>query len=819
MSSLPVESIIAPLLTALKHERQILLAAPPGAGKSTAVPLAILEQGQLEGLVVMLEPRRLAARHIASYLAEQLGESVGERVGYQMRGESKRSRHTQLLIVTEGILTRMLQDDPLLESVSLVIFDEFHERSLQADLGLALCQEAGEVNDSLRLLVMSATLDISAIQRTLPQAVILSCEGRSYPVAIDYQPQTRVDEPLESHCGRVISQLLDEQPGNILVFLPGVLEIKRVAQVLRVPDDVQVYSLYGQLSLSEQRTAIAPPQQGLRKVVLATNIAETSLTIDGITMVVDSGLERVAQYHAASGVTRLTTRMICQSSAEQRAGRAGRQQAGRCVRLYSAELLNHRPRFNDPQILRSDLSSLVFQLKLWGADSDDLNWVDPPPKGALEGAEALLRQLALVDEQGGLNGSVRTLSQLSSEPRSMALLLKAQDLAKNGQADALARGCYLAALLEQSLPRAETGWLEDALRRLDGVLKKQLLQQARRYATSLHATSLIDRPEHPLDGILLAAALPDRIGQRRADQRHYLLANGFAVAAQQTDQALIVALDVGWQPRQSSGRLYLSAPLTEAALREFYPHWFDWQSRYEFDEARQMFISERRQCLGALVFARQPGSSADAEALIREWSQMIRRRGIDWLPIPDEAQALRDRIICVRQWFPEHDFPDVSDDGLLEHPEQWLGGYLGDITRYKQLTALDWSGMIRHHLDWSQQQQLEQWAPTHYRAPSGRRVPIQYQPGQSPRISLKLQEMFGEPQTPTVAGGRIALTIELLSPAGRPLQLTQDLASFWQNGYSQVRKEMRGRYPKHPWPEDPTRSVATQKTNRQLRRE
>ncbi|CAG9000034.1 MAG: ATP-dependent RNA helicase HrpB [Candidatus Celerinatantimonas neptuna] len=804
------------LIAALSHHRQILLAAPPGTGKSTVLPLEILRQSQMQGLIVMLEPRRLAARHIAAFLAQQLGESLGETVGYQMRGDSKRSAKTRLLIVTEGILTRMLQDDPMLESVSLVIFDEFHERSLAADLGLALCQQSLEVNEELKLLVMSATLDISALQQTLPQATVLTSEGRSFPVSVTYQPVPS-QIPLDKHCARVVEQQINEHSGNILVFLPGVAEIHRVRAQLRVPSGVDVYGLYGQLPLEEQRAAIAPPTDGHRKIVLATNIAETSLTIDGIRIVVDSGLERVAQYHPGSGATRLMTRMVCQSSAEQRAGRAGRLESGECVRLYSGEQLSHRPRFNDPQILRSDLNALLMQLKQWGVESNDLNWVDAPPQGILASSEQLLRQLGLVDEHGQLTPAARQVSQWGCEPRSGALLLKARELQAQGCADAIKRGAYLAALLEEALPRSETGQLNDALIHLNAFQKKRLKQQMRRYLSQLGESGGIERPEHPLDGLLLAAAWPDRIGMRRSDHRHYLLANGFAVQAKRADSEWIVAIDIGWRQGHASGQLYLFTPLSLDMLQQFYPNWFGWQSVCEFDNQKQQFISERQQKLGELTLARQKNEQRDGQALQQGWLNVIRQRGMAWLPVSDKAAHFRQRVQALATWCPELSLPDLSDKALLATLEQWLIPYLDGVSGYKALDCLDWLNIIQSQLDWSQISQVNELAPVTYRAPSGRNVVIHYQAGQSPRMSLKLQEMFGTPQSPTIAKGRVPLTIELLSPAGRVLQLTQDLASFWQNGYPQVRKEMRGRYSKHPWPEDPTTSIATAKTKRYLR--
>lgn len=815
LSKLPVGSILDDLLQGLSQQSQLLLAAPPGAGKSTAVPLAILQKAQLDGLIVMLEPRRLAARHIAQFLAKTLGESVGEQVGYQMRGESKRSKATRLLIVTEGILTRMLQDDPMLEAVSLVIFDEFHERSLNADLGLALCLEACEVNESLKLLVMSATLDISSVQKVLPDAQVITSQGRSFPVQIDYAPLPN-RMTLESHCTGVIQSLLEQYDGSILVFLPGSGEIRRVAQLLEKIDlgeNVSVHQLFGMLSIERQQQAIQAPLNGHRKVVLATNIAETSLTIEGITIVVDSGLERVAQYHSASGVTRLNTKMICQSSAEQRSGRAGRLSAGLCVRLFSQEQFNHRPRFNDAQILRSDLTTLLAQLKLWGSDVTSLNWIDPPPIGALTKAEALLKQLGFLDDGAHLTAMAQQVGHWSADPRVAALLYQATQLAKVETRDTLARGAYLAAVLEQRLSGQQSDF-HQLLSQLDASSRRQIARQGRIYQKMIGADALDESFEHPLDGVLLAAAMPDRVGCRQGSR--YQLANGFALQRAQMHADWIVALELGWQEARSAGQLYLSCDIPQEQLEQFYPKWFYHQKVCEYDASRQAFIAQQRYCLGAIVLKCVNDSERSPDALLKGWSELITKRGLSWLPMGEKAQDFLVRVNCLNQWLSDSPLPDMSDKTLLSSLSDWLWPYLNGVYQYKSLKSLDWLGMFKSLCDWSQLQLIDSLVPTHYQAPSGRNVAIDYQLGDAPRISLKLQEMFGQPQSPTVARG-VPITIELLSPGGHVLQLTQDLASFWQNAYPQVRKEMRGRYPKHPWPDDPIHSQATRQTNRQLR--
>ena len=812
----PVTSILEELMDALKAQRQVILAAPPGAGKSTIVPLAILKQAGLSGTIIMLEPRRLAARHIANFLASQLGEMVGEQVGYVMRGDSQRSHATRLLVVTEGVLVRMLQEDPALEKTSLVIFDEFHERSLSADLGLALVQDACELNEQLNILVMSATIDTQALQQTLPESQLLLSQGRSFPIDYDYAPST---QPLAVHCAQEITQALQHDDGSILVFLPGVREIRQVLRQLEsysLPDGVSIHPLFGQLTLEEQRQAIVPTEGHARKIVLATNIAETSLTIEGITLVIDSGLERQAVYHPRSGVTRLMTRMICQSSAEQRAGRAGRLAPGRCIRLYSQEQMSHRPKYNMPQILRSDLSDLLFEIKCWGAQIDELNWVDTPAQSGVKHAERLLQLLGLVDEQGILTKSGQQVSHWQVSARSGALLVKAQQLEDAGETGALARGIFLAAVLENQLPRSSCSQLSDALHK-QPIPARQLVKRQVKMLQSLFAhPSVMMADEHPLDGLLLASAFVDRIAWRR-DEHRYQLVNGFAVRSTAIHAPWIVALELGWQETTTEGSLYLAVPISLDSLRFHYPQWFNWQSHVSFDESRQSFMGESQQRMGALVIERKSMPLNDEKLLSAGWLKEIRQRSLDWLPINEPAQAFRQRVLWLSHWAPHLELPKLDEGTLLDSLEDWLAPYLTGITHYKKLRSLDWLAIFQALFSYHQLQQIEQQAPRTYRAPSGRKVPIYYQLEVHPRISLKLQEMFGQPQTPTIAGG-VAITIELLSPAGRVLQLTQDLASFWQDAYPQVRKEGRGRYPKHPWPEDPIDYEPTHKTKRQLQR-
>jgi ATP-dependent helicase HrpB len=771
----------------------------------------------------MLEPRRLAARTIAYYLAQQLGEAVGQRVGYQMRGERRVSDQTQLLVVTEGVLTRMIQTDPELNGVALVIFDEFHERSLHADLGLALCLEVCQLNERLRLLVMSATLDASAIAALLPEAAVLVSEGRSYPVTHHYQsaPQPR---DLLACVSRTVLQALESETGHILVFLPGASEIRRCAAQLQsqLESTVVIHCLYGQLSLEDQRAAIAPPPSGQRKVVLATNIAETSLTIDGIRVVVDSGLERYALFHPGSGVTRLVTRMICQASAEQRAGRGGRQQAGICYRLYSQEQLSARPKFNLPQISRSDLSSLALQLCQWGVSSSDLRWLDEPPAGALAQAMALLGRLALVDDAGRLTAKGEQVCTLGSDPRLAAMLLQAKAWSERESEPLLARACWLAAAIESNRLRSESAMLSDALSTLPRGDGASIRAQAQRYFKGLATNDAFNTDgAKDWDALLLSCAYPDRIAQRRGSD-DFRLSNGFGVcfaAHQHPAGDFLVVVDLGWQEGRANGQAYLATELCLDSLKALRPEWFAWHEHCEWDAHAERVVSQQVQALSQLVLARRPSQKVSPAQIGRTIVDEVRRQGFDWLPLSSPAQAWHQRYLCAVAWVTELDWPNLTADGLMARLDDWLLPYLDGINSYKGLRSLDWLGLLRNQLEWRQQEQLERLVPNALKVPSGREVALYYQVGLPPKVSLKLQEVFGQPQSPTVAEGRVAVTLELLSPGGRALQVTQDLASFWKSAYPDVQKEMKGRYPKHPWPDDPISAVASAKTNRQLRRD
>ncbi|GGB08443.1 ATP-dependent helicase HrpB [Agarivorans gilvus] len=821
MSALPIAQLFPELLAKLNQQRQFVIGAPPGAGKSTALPLMLLQQAKLPGKIILLEPRRLAARNIAQFLASQLAEPLGQTVGYQMRGEQRLSANTRLVVVTEGILTRLIQNDPELSDVAMIIFDEFHERSIHADLGLALSLEVQQVfKPELKLMLMSATLENQALLSLLPEALVLESAGRSFPISYSYHPIKR-DWQWADNLAQLVLLAAQQQSGSILVFLPGNAEIRQLAERLsgRLPDELSLHQLYGKLSLAEQQAAIEPAEAGRRKLVLATNIAETSLTIEGISCVIDSGLERQASYHASSGTTRLQTKMICKASAIQRAGRAGRLQAGHCYRAYSEEQLNHRPFANPPEITRSELSRLLIELQQWGAEAEDLQWLDLPPAAHLAQARELLSELGLVS-QGRLSKAAQQLGASGLAPRSVAMLQQAQSWQQQlSQPGLLWRACELAALLDVSGPLAN-GSLTQALLQLKGAQKQQYQQQLSRLAQRFKSQPAVSVAEY-WDGLLLAQAFPDRIALKR--QGHsYHCSGGFGVEVDQQQhhlakQTALVVVELFWPEGHKQGKVALACELDLALLQQYQPSRFTTLLHCQWSDSAKRIVVEQQQRLAQLVLSSQAAEQVPAELISQAWLRQINNKGFGWLPLDDKALAWLERVRCAEQWFSELGLADFSQQALLDDAETWLALQLQSCRSWQQLKALDWLAALKSRLTWQQQQQLEQVVPSHYLAPSGNKVAIRYQLGQAPVVSIKLQEMFGQPQSPML-GNKVAITLELLSPGGKPLQLTQDLASFWQSAYVEVKKEMKGRYPKHPWPDDPVAAQATHKTKRQLAR-
>ncbi|MEN5016715.1 ATP-dependent helicase HrpB [Erwinia sp. Eh17-17] len=808
MSSLPVSAVLPELLTALQTSSQVLLAAPTGAGKSTWLPLQILQQAGFSGRILLLEPRRLAARNVAQRLAELLGEEPGATVGYRMRGESRTGKGTRLEVVTEGILTRMLQQDPMLEGVSLVILDEFHERSLQGDLALALLLDVqGGLRDDLRVLIMSATLDNARLREWLPQAPLISSEGRSFPVERRYQPlpaQLRFDEAV----ARQASQLLREESGSMLLFLPGVAEIQRVQTQLAqsVASDVDLCPLYGALSLAEQRRAILPSPAGRRKVVLATNIAETSLTIEGIRLVVDSALERSAQFDVRSGVTGLQTQRVSQASMTQRAGRAGRLEPGICLHLMAKDQAERAAAHSDPEILTSDLAALWLDLLQWGCqDVSQLKWLDVPPAAGMAAARQLLHQLGATDDAGRLTADGRKMASLGSEPRFAALLIAA-----GNDADAVATAAELVAMLEEPV-RGSADLRDSFQRRLP-----QWQRRARQLQQRLNISG--GRVNDDLIAPLLAAAFPDRVARRRGMDGRYQLANGSGAALDREDGLTryewLIAPALLQGNGQPDARILQALPLDIDRLIGQRPSLVQQQTEVEWDEDKGTLRAWRREQIGQLVLKSQPLAKPEEGELHAAMLRWVRSKGLSVLNWTPQAEQLRLRLVCAAQWLPEAGWPDAQEPALLDALEQWLLPAMRGVRDAKGLRQVDIVSALLSPLSWAQRQQLDSALPTHYVVPTGSRLPIHYHQDKPPALAVRLQEMYGEAQNPSVAHGRVPLVLELLSPAQRPLQITRDLAGFWSGAYREVQKEMKGRYPKHLWPDDPANTLPTSRVKR-----
>ncbi|QBX69365.1 ATP-dependent helicase HrpB [Serratia quinivorans] len=807
---MPVSAVLDELLTALQSAPQVLLHAPTGAGKSTWLPLQILARAGLPGQIIMLEPRRLAAKNVAYRLAQQLGEEPGQTVGYRMRAESKSGPNTRLIVVTEGILTRMLQQDAELQGVSLVILDEFHERSLQADLALALLLDVQQgLRDDLKLLIMSATLDNARLSQLLPQAPVVVSEGRSFPVERQYQPLAS-HQRLEDGVAAAVKRLLSEQTGSLLLFLPGVAEINRVLERLNgeVAADTELCPLYGALPLAQQQKAIQPAPAGRRKVVLATNIAETSLTIEGIRLVVDSGLERVARYDVRNGLTRLITQRISQASMIQRAGRAGRLEPGICWHLFAKEQAERAAEHAEPEILQSDLAGFWLELLQWGChDVGQLTWLDRPPETALAAARRLLQRLGAIDDGDKLTSRGRQMAKLGCEPRLAAMLTHGADLG----ADGLATAAALVALLEEP-PRSGQMDIGYWLSRPQPNWQRRAIQLARRLPGK---TGQVDVEMAPR---LLALAFTDRIAQRRGQDGRYLLANGMGAAMNQ-DEALsrapwLIVPSLLQGHNSPDARILLALPVEIEALAAQLPAMVSQQTAVEWDEEKGTLRAWKRQQIGRLTLRAQPLAKPAAEELQLALLNWVRAQGVAVLNWDTAAEQLRVRLQCALNWLPEADWPPVDDEALLASLEQWLLPSLSGVRDMRGLKQVNIAEALARLLNWQQKQRLDNALPTHYTVPTGSRLPIRYDAGKPPALAVRLQEVFGEQRSPMLAEGRIPVVLELLSPAHRPLQITGDLAAFWQGAYREVQKEMKGRYPKHVWPDDPANTAPTRRTKK-----
>ncbi len=848
-SGLPIDEVLPQLRAALAEHGSAVLTAPPGAGKSTVVPLVLVEQSWAAGKrILMLEPRRLAARAVAVRMAQTLGEAVGRTVGYRMRFDTKVSRETRIEVVTEGVLTRMLQTDPALEGVAAVVFDEYHERSLQADLGLALVLDAREsVAPDLRILIMSATLEGAAVSRLLGDAPVVAAHGRSFPVETRYVGKgapplpeggmTRgSQESPEALTARMVRRALEEEGGDVLVFLPGAREIHRVRTLLEGSAGaasggargLEILPLYGELSGEEQQAALAPGRPGLRRVVLATNIAETSLTIPGVRVVVDSGLVRRLRFDPATGMSRLETERISRASAQQRQGRAGRVAAGVCYRAWSESAQRSLAPFSPAEIVEADLTPLALELASWGVrDAAALKWLDAPPAATLASARDLLGRLGALDAGGRITPHGREMSRLAVHPRLAHMLLRARERGS------LPLAADLAALLsERDLLRGGSGARDADIRgRIEALrgesesaaIDRATLQRARRAARDLlrqlaaGSDAQVDRAADSAGG-LLALAFPDRIGRQRCvGEGRFTLTNGrgahFPEPQALSRQELIVAVDL--DDRERDARIRLAAPVSRGEIEELMAARLERSDSVQWSTREQAVLARRVLRLDGLVLEESALPEVPREPAQAAMLEGIRQLGIGSLPWSREARDLQARVAFVRALDDAYQrWPDLSDTALAAGAGDWLPLWLDGITRREHLARIPLLDALLSRLGWEERRELDALAPSHLTVPSGSRVRIDYLDDSAPAVSARLQEVFGLTASPRIGGGRVPITFKLLSPAQRPVQVTRDLASFWRGAYAEVRKDLRGRYPKHYWPENPLEAQAVRGVRR-----
>ena len=831
-SGLPIDEALAPLAAALRSGKSAVVVAPPGAGKSTVVPLALLEEPWVRGKrIVMLEPRRLATRAVAERMAATLGERVGDTVGFRMRLETRVGKRTRIEVVTEGVFTRMLQSDPALEGIAAVLFDEYHERSLHADVGLAFALDAQRhLAPELRVLAMSATIDGARVAELLGAAPVIESRGRMFPVDVRYTGKGLPVLPggaefVDALAARAVERALTEAPGDLLLFLPGAGEIRRVQRRLQedyaLGADVDVLPLFGELAPGEQDAALLPARAGRRKVVLATNIAETSLTIEGVRIVVDAGLERRSVFDPVSGMSRLETQRISRASAEQRAGRAGRTAPGVCYRLWSDSADRSLAAYAAPEIAVADLAPLALDLAAWGTAAADLRWLDTPPAATLAGARDLLLRLGALDAQGRITPHGRAMHRLAAHPRLAHMLLMAREHGAPAAAAKLAALLSERDLLRGGMSAGSRERDSDIRSRLDmlrrGGGERGVLERVRRaertYLRELGAREDGDDTVDP--GLLLAFAYPDRIGKRRpGDGGRYQLANGrgasFAIPEAIAREELIVAVEL--DDREREAQIQLAAPLARSDLLENFADEIVTRDEVAWDARAEAVVARRTVRFGELVLEEKPLQELPPGATGAALLEGLRSLGLDALPWDDDSYTFTARCEFVRALKRGDlgDWPDFSSEALAADVT-WLEPYLDGVTRRAHFTRLPLLAALRARLTNTQSRALDELAPTHITLPTGTRTPIDYRDDNAPCASMRMQEVFGLAATPRIGGGHVPITFKLLSPAHRPLQVTRDLASFWNNAYVEVRKDMRGRYPRHYWPENPLEAEPTRR--------
>ena len=839
---LPIDAVLPDLTRAMDGHNAAVLVAPPGAGKTTRVPLVLAEEAWAKGKkIIVLEPRRLAARAAAERMAKTLGEKVGETVGLRVRFGSKVSGKTRIEVVTEGIFTRLILDDPELSGVAAVLFDEFHERSLDADLGLALARDAQQgLREDLKLLVMSATLDGARVAKLLGNAPVIESEGRVFPVTTYYLGRDpRV--PIERRVADAVARALRGESGSLLVFLPGASEIRRTETLLKEPvstPDVDIVALYGALDAREQDRAISPAPAGRRKVVLATSIAETSLTIEGVRVVIDSGLARVPRFEPDVGVTRLETVRVSRAAADQRRGRAGRTEPGVCYRLWDEPETNSLEAFARPEILAADLSSFALDLAQWGvSDPAKLLFLDPPPRAAFAEAVKLLTELDCLDTHGRITEEGRAVRALPLPPRLARMVI---DAAREG-AGALA--AEIALLVTE---RGLGGDTVDLMHRLDNLRcdRSRRAEDARRMAARWAEIAVESSPEwgrsdrdaipggvkktptrptSPTDlpfaggddispGVILSLAYPDRIARSRGSGGSFLLANGRGAnvdpASSLARETFLAVAELTGTAAQS--RILLAAPISLAEIESRFAAHIEQRDDIAVDITTLGLRARKSRRLGAVVLSEQTGQVTPNEETALKLAGAVASSGLHRLPWTKSLQQWRNRVMFLRKAEGE-EWPDLSDAALASCVGDWLAPILSDKTSVSALSADELTNAIAGLLPWNLRRRLDEEAPTHFEAPTGTRVPIDYEAEAGPSVSVRVQELFGLDRHPTIAGGHVPLVIELLSPAHRPVQVTRDLPGFWRGSYQAVKTEMKGRYPRHPWPDDPIAALATRR--------
>ena len=810
-SPLPIDAALPELTAALRSHNTAVLVAPPGAGKTTRVPLVLADEDWARGKrILVLEPRRLAARAAAERMARTLGERVGGKVGLRVRFGSNVSRNTAIEIVTEGIFTRMILDDPALDGVGAVLFDEFHERSLDADLGLALARDAQQgLREDLRLLVMSATIDGARVATLLGGAPVIESEGRAFAVETRYAG--RDERPIEPQMADIIARAMRAEAGSLLAFLPGVAEIRRTRTQLEGRTDAatEVVTLYGAMAGDEQDRAIAPAPPGRRKIVLATALAETSITIEGVRIVVDSGLARVPRYEPDVGVTRLETVRVSRAAADQRRGRAGRTEPGICYRLWDEPQTASLEPYARPEILAADLSSFALDLAAWGAAPEKLAFLDPPPRAAMTEAKTLLGELNAIDADGRITDEGTTLRRLPLPPRLARMVV---DAAGEGEAGLAAEIAVLIGERGLGSDDVDLRARLDALHRDRSPRSRDARAMAKRWSEIASPGSQQDLTERSV-GALLALAYPERVAKNRGGAAGaFLLVNGRGA---NIDQASALAREPFLAVAEMTGtaaqsRILLAAPIAPEEIEARFAGKIEARDDVTFDAASASLRGRRSRRLGAIALSEQPIPVTGSDENAQKLADGIARLGIARLPWTKALKQWRDRVIFLRANEGD-EWPDLSDTALTKTVAEWLTPALAGKTSLGDFSADEFDGALAALLPWPLKRRLDAEAPTHFEAPTGSQVPIDYEAEGGPKISIRVQELFGLDRHPSIAGGKVPLLIELLSPAHRPVQMTRDLPGFWRGSYAAVRTEMRGRYPRHPWPDDPVAAAPTRR--------